>query len=457
MPTPGELTAIRSFFETGTTRSYDFRRKQLVRLKEAVMKYEHEIYASMHADLKKSPEECWATENGFLIAEINAAITNLRHWMEPERARSTLINFPSSSYVISEPLGVVLIIGPWNYPINLLLTPLVGAIAAGNCVVLKSSEFAPATSGTMKKIIQRAFDNDYIIFIEGDGSIIVPAMMNSFHFDHVFFTGSTAVGKRVYELAARDLIPVTLELGGKSPCVVEEDANIKVAARRIAITKFSNAGQMCAAPDYVLVHESKKDALVVEVKKALRQFFGEDPANSNYYGKVINDKQFERLATYLSQGKIIHGGSVDKARLYIEPTILDEVSMDHRVMQEEIFGPVLPLLTFSTMEEALKIIKKNKDPLAFYLFTSSRKKEKKWVGSVSFGGGCINNASYHLTNHYLPFGGRGNSGIGKYHGRYSFETFSHQKAIMRTATWFDPSMKYPPFEGKMKFFKLIIR
>ena len=457
MASVNELTALRNFFEAGSTKPFDFRKKQLQKLKAVLQQYEERIYQALYTDLKKSPEECWVTENGFVFAEINNVLKNLDSWMEPKKVSTNLLNLPSKSFVMSEPLGVVLIISPWNYPMQLLFTPLVGAMAAGNCIVMKSSEFAPATSAIMKQMITETFDPNYILFTEGDGAVVIPGMMNNFIFDHVFYTGSTAVGKIIYQLAANNLVPVTLELGGKSPCVVESDADMKVTARRIAMTKFSNAGQMCVAPDYILVHESKKDELIKMIKLHLQQFFGEDASTSDNYGKIINERQFDRLVKYLTEGKIIHGGKTDKNKLYIEPTLITDVNMDSVVMKEEIFGPLLPILSFQNMQEALNIIAKNKNPLAFYIFTSSKEKEKKWLQSVAFGGGCVNNASWHLTNHHLPFGGRGFSGSGHYHGKYSFDTFSHQKAVMKTPTWFDPSIKYPPFRGKLKLFKWVIR
>lgn len=457
MATLQQLQTMQDYFNTGSTKTYSFRREQLKKLKRSIEKYEQEIYAALHSDLKKSPEESWVTENGLVISELNYAIKNLKLWMAKEMVRTNLLNAPSSSYVLKEPLGVVLIIGPWNYPFQLLINPLIGAIAAGNCVVLKPSEFAPATAAVMKKIIEETFDSKYILYAEGDGAIVVPEMMNNFSFDHVFYTGSTAVGKIIYKMAAEKLVPVTLELGGKSPCVVESDANIKVAARRIAMTKFSNSGQMCVAPDYVLVHVTKKDELIAALKNTLQQFFSTNPRAHDNYGKIINEKQFDRVVKYLSQGKILHGGNYDKASLYIEPTILENVSMDDAVMKEEIFGPILPVITFNTKEEALSMIAQNKNPLSFYVFTSSTTKEKDWIESVAFGGGCVNNASWHLTNHHLPFGGRGFSGTGLYHGKASFDTFSHRKSIMKTPTWFDPAIKYPPFKGRLKLFKWIIR
>lgn len=457
MSSVNELMAMRQYFNSQATRSFDFRKQQLLKLKAVITKYEQEIYSALYIDLKKTPEECWVTENGFLVSELNQALQNLDHWMQPRKVSTNLLNLPSSSYILPEPLGVVLIIGPWNYPLQLLLTPLVGAIAAGNCVVLKSSEFAPATSAIMKKMITETFDPTYILFTEGDGAVVVPNMMNQFVFDHVFYTGSTSVGKLIYQMAAANLVPVTLELGGKSPCVVESDADIKVAARRIAMTKFSNAGQMCVAPDYLLVHETKKEAMIAALKETLNVFFGADASRSDNYGKIINTKQFDRIVKYMQDGKILYGGKSNRDTLYIEPTLMNDVQSDSRIMTDEIFGPILPIIGFSTMQEALDIIAKNKNPLAFYIFTSSKEKEKKWLASVASGGGCVNNASWHLTNHNLPFGGRGFSGTGHYHGKYSFETFSHLKAIMKTPTWFDPSVKYPPFKGKLKLFKWVIR
>jgi aldehyde dehydrogenase (NAD+) len=452
-----QLDKIKNYFNSGRTRSYEFRKAQLQSLRKAIMKYEKNLYDALYLDLKKNPEESWVTENGMVLSEINAALKNLRNWMEPEAVSTNLVNLPSNSSVLREPLGVVLIIGPWNYPFQLLINPLVGAIAAGNCVVLKPSEFAPATGAIIQKIIEETFPKDYILYVQGDGATVIPEMMNNFTFDHVFYTGSTAVGKIIYKMAAERLVPVTLELGGKSPCVVESDANIKVAARRIAVTKFSNCGQMCVAPDYVLVHASKKEELIMALKHTIENFFGKQPEESYSYGKIINEKQFNRLTTYLTQGKVVYGGRTNKENLFIEPTILEDVERNNTIMKDEIFGPILPIIAFQTKQEALDLIEQNRNPLAFYVFTGSKTKENDWLNSVSFGGGCVNNASWHLTNHHLPFGGRGFSGTGAYHGKFSFDTFSHKKAVMKTPTWFDPSIKYPPFKGKLKLFKWVIK
>ena len=451
------LHSMRRYFESGATQTFSFRKEQLKKLKEGLRKYEADLHDALYADLGKSPEESWVTETGLLLSEINTTLKNLRQWMRPEKTKTNLVNLPSSSYIMREPLGTVLIIAPWNYPLQLLFTPLVGAMAAGNTVVMKPSEFAPATSAVMKKVIEENFSKEYILYLEGSGAVVVPEIMNSFRFDHVFYSGSTQTGKIIYKMAAEKLVPVTLELGGKSPCVVEIDANINVAARRIAMTKFSNAGQMCVAPDYVLVHETVKEKFVAQLRKAVVKFFSDNPSLQYGYCRIINEKQFERLLGYLKDGMILHGGSHDKSKLYMEPTILDNVSLDAPVMKDEIFGPILPVISFGSFEEAKEIINRNPDPLAFYLFTSDRTKERRWLESVPSGGACVNNASWHLTNHHLPFGGRGNSGIGAYHGRNSFEVFSHRKAVMKTPTWFDPDIKYPPFKGKLKLFKWIVR
>jgi aldehyde dehydrogenase (NAD+) len=452
-----QLLSMRRYFESGETKSFSFRKEQLIKLKAVIKKYETAIYEALNKDLNKSPEESYVTEVGLVLAEINFILQNLKKWMKKEKVSTNLLNLPSSSYIMHEPKGVVLIIAPWNYPFQLLFNPLLGAIAAGNCVVLKPSEFAQATEALMKTIIEEVFDKDYVLYVEGDGAEVVPAMMNHFRFDHVFYTGSTSVGRLVYKMAADKLVPVTLELGGKSPCVVESDADIKVAARRITIAKFSNAGQMCVAPDYLLVHASVKDALVKAIAENISKFFSDDPSSNYNYCRIINEKQFDRIVGYLNQGELLYGGKHDKSKLYIEPSILENVSMDNPIMQDEIFGPILPVFSFNDKEEAMRIIKENPDPLSFYIYTSSAQKETEWLQAVPAGGACINNSSWHLTNQHLPFGGRGNSGIGHYHGKNSFNVFSHSKAVLKTPTWFDPDIKYPPFKGKLNLFKWVLR
>ena len=457
MDTMEATQKMRSYFETGITKSYDFRKKQLQNLKATVQKYEIEIFEALYKDLRKSKEETYISENGFFLAEAGSAIKHLKTWMAPQNVSTNLFNFPSKSFVLSEPLGVVLIISPWNYPFNLLFTPLIGAIAAGNCAVLKPSEMAPFISDVMKRIIEETFEPQYILFTEGDGATLVPELMNNFIFDHVFYTGSTAVGKIIYELAAKNLVPVTLELGGKSPCIIESDADVKIAAKRITMAKFLNAGQTCVAPDYLLVHQTVKEKLVTEIQENIKRFFGSDAQKSDSFGRIINEKQFGRVEKYLQQGKILFGGKTAKNDLYIEPTLLEITDTNNIVMQEEIFGPVLPVISFTDMNDAVKIIKQNKNPLAFYLFTSSKEKENNWLNSIPFGGGCVNNAALHLANEKLPFGGRGASGMGNYHGKFSFNTFSHKKSIMKTPTWFDPFIKYPPFTNRLNLFKKVMK
>jgi aldehyde dehydrogenase (NAD+) len=453
----GKLEKIRRFFNSGNTKSYTFRKQQLKNFKQAILKHEEEIFAALYADLKKNKEEAYATELGLLIAEINVALKNLHRWMEPQRAGTDLVNFPSRSKIYRDPLGVVLIIAPWNYPLQLLLIPLTGAIAGGNCVVLKPSELAPATASVIEKIISETFEDDYIKVIQGDGAIVVPEMMNAFRFDHVFYTGSIPVGKIIYQLAAKDLVPVTLELGGKSPAIVEADADLTSAAKRIVLGKFINAGQTCIAPDYVLVHAAVKDELIKKMKVQIEKFYTADASASYDYGKIIHERRFDKIVSYLSQGNILKGGQYDKTKLFIAPTLMDNVSPDTPLMTEEIFGPVLPIHTFNNSDEAMKIIQRNAGPLAFYLFTSNKKKQQEWISKVPFGGGCINNADWHFTNHHLPFGGVGSSGIGSYHGKYTFDNFTRLKPVMKTPTWFDPSLKYPTFKGKLKLFKWFIR
>jgi aldehyde dehydrogenase (NAD+) len=353
-------------------------------------------------------------------------------------------------------LGVVLIIGPWNYPFQLCMNPLVGAIAAGNHIVLKPSEFASHTAAVMEKIIYSIFAKDYIYVLQGDGATVINNALDNFRFDHIFYTGSTHVGKLIYKKAAEQLTAVTLELGGKSPTVVDETANLEVACKRIASVKFSNCGQMCVAPDYVLVHEAVKEKFIAVLKKTILNFYGEKPEENYNYGKIINETRFNRLIQLLGDSEIIFGGDSNKDLLYIAPTLVVPQSLEALNMQEEIFGPILPILTYKTKEEALSIIAKQPDPLSFYIYSNNAKAIDWWLNNVSFGGGAVNNSAWHLTNHHLPFGGIRNSGIGAYHGLSSFNTFTHRKAVLKTPTWFDPKIRYPNLSGKLKWFKKII-
>ena len=452
-----ELNALRGFFQTGTTRPYNWRREQLQRLYEVVTANETAIQQALYADLKKGPEESYATETGLVLSEIRHTLKHLARWMRPRRVRTNLVNLPASSTIYQDPLGVILIIAPWNYPFQLSVVPLAAAIAAGNTVVLKPSEWAPATAVLLEKLITENFPPELVRVVQGDGAAVVPAMLRNFRFDHIFFTGSVAVGRSIYQLAAEKLTPVTLELGGKSPAVVAEDADLAVAARRIIVGKFTNAGQTCIAPDYLLVHANIRDRFVPMLQDTITRFYGAQPEQSSDYGRIINEKRFDTLVNYLSHGRILTGGNYDQQTLYIAPTLLTNLSSDAAIMRDEIFGPLLPIFTYRTTAEAMDFVRRHPDPLAFYLFTSSREQERQWVDKIPFGGGCINNADWHFTNPYLPFGGVGNSGVGAYHGKYSFERFSHPKPLLRSSTFIDPTIKYPPFRGKLKWFKFFLK
>ena len=452
-----ELSEKRAYVHSGATRSYAFRKRQLLLLRDAILKYEPEIYQALHQDLKKAQEEVYAAEIGMVLMEIRTALKNLRKWTRPKHARTNPLNWPSASSIIHDPLGVVLIIAPWNYPFQLLFLPLVGAIAGGNAVLLKPSESAPASAALAEKIIHEIFPRHYISIACGDGAAVIRPMIRNFRFDHIVYTGSTAVGKMIYQLAAEQLIPVTLELGGKNPAVIEKDADLWIAAKKIAVGKFLNAGQTCVAPDYLLVHVSVKEEFLKKLREAITLFYGEDIATSSSYGRIINGKRFDLLVDLLAEGRIVFGGGHDREKLFISPTILEEVPVDAAMMKQEIFGPLLPVFTYETMEDAKAMIDANPSPLAFYLFTQNKQTEKRWLERLSFGGACVNNTLWHLSNHHLPFGGVGNSGIGAYHGKHSFYRFTHAKPVMKTPGWFDPAIKYPPFEGKMKWIKKLIR
>lgn len=452
-----DLPAMRRHFNTGVTRSYEERRRQLLLLRESLLRNETAIAEALYADLKKSREEAYGTETGVVLAELSNTLRHLRKWMRPRRAATNLVNLPSSSRIYRDPLGVVLVISPWNYPFQLAMIPLIGAIAGGNCIVIKPSEYAPATSAVIARMLDAIFPPAFVQVVQGDGAAVVQEMMNAFRFDHVFFTGSIPVGKAIYQLAARELVPVTLELGGKSPVIVDRDADIGTAARRIVLGKFINAGQTCIAPDYLVVHADVRDRLITGMKEVIRGFYGEKPEESADYPRIIHERRFDTLVGYLSKGKILEGGRHDRSKRYIEPTLMDEVPPESPLMQEEIFGPILPVYTYSKMDEALDIVRQHPDPLAFYLFTKDGATERAWMEQYSFGGGCINNTVWHFANHHLPFGGVGSSGIGAYHGRYTFDVFTHAKGVMKTPTWIDPSIKYPPYKGKLSFFKFFFR
>jgi len=447
------LNKQRAYFETGVTRSFAFRKEKLKKLLKALNDFELEILAALKADLHKHEMEAYASEIGLLKLEIKHSLQHLSQWMETEYVPTPLYHWPSSSFIQKDPLGVVLIIGPWNYPFMLLFGPLISAIAAGNCACIKPSNQAPHTAAISEKIIRSIFSEELVTVVQGSGASIGPELIQKFRFDHIFFTGSVDVGKQIMRMAAEELVPVTLELGGKSPCVIDENIPLKIAAKRVAWSKFWNAGQTCVGPDYLLVNAKVADAFLVELLNEIKVLFGENPEVSESYGRIINDKRFEKLLSYLKQGKIVTGGENTPASRYLAPTVIDDLNEDAAVMQEEIFGPILPIFRFQTNEEALSIIKKHPFPLSFYLFTKNKKTEKYFLQHLQFGGGGINIALGHLTNPDLPFGGVGYSGMGSYHGKYGFDTFTHRKSIMKTPFFPDIFIRYQPFKNKLKWVK----
>jgi aldehyde dehydrogenase (NAD+) len=420
-------------FQTGATRPLAYRQDQLRRLQAAIESRESSLLEALHADLRKSPTEAYASEIGFVLSDIRHALKHLPAWMRPQRRRLPLMAWPGRAAVQPEPFGVALIIGPWNYPFQLLLSPLVGAIAAGNCAVLKPSEFAPHTATVIAKLIADIFPAEYITVVEGDRQVAEALLREKF--DTIFFTGSTTVGRAVMTAAAKHLTPVTLELGGKCPTIVCADAPLDVTARRIAWGKFMNAGQTCVAPDYVLVDRRIRQQLVDALKQAVREFYGDNPQQSPNYGRIVNRRHFDRLSAFIA-------GDADD--LYIPPTILTDVSWDAPVMQEEIFGPILPVLEFDSLDDVLARLRDRPTPLALYLFTHDRVTQERVLAGTRSGGVCINDTVVHIAGKELPFGGLGESGMGAYHGKASFDCFSHRRSVVRRSTAFDSRFRYPP-------------
>ncbi|MBR2565922.1 MAG: aldehyde dehydrogenase, partial [Paenibacillus sp.] len=425
------LEKQRTFYRTGITRSADTRIERLTRLREAIQRYEPKLTQALYQDLGKSEFESYTTEIGFMMDSIKHTIRKIKKWVKPVKVKTQAALLGSKSYILPEPYGTVLIIGPFNYPFQLLIEPLVGAIAAGNTAVLKASENTPAVSAVVRELIGEVFEPEYVQVVEG-AKDTTTALIHA-PFDYIFFTGSVPVGKIVMEAAAKNLVPVTLELGGKSPVIVDEQADIQVAAERIMWGKLLNTGQTCIAPDYLLVHERVKQPLIEAMKTAIVTFFGTDIQNNKDYGRIVNKSHFKRLTTLIErdQDKLIYGGASDEEDRYIEPTLIDAESWNAATMEDEIFGPILPIISYSHLDGAIGEIIKRPKPLALYLFTSDPAVQVKVLKEVSFGGGCINDTITHVANSRLPFGGVGHSGIGSYHGRYSFETFSHMKSILK--------------------------
>jgi len=443
---------LRTTFKSYKTHPYKWRIDQLKSLKAMTIENEEAIFAALKEDLRKSNFESFMTETGESINEINYALKHLKNWMKPEKVSTPMDNQPGNSKIIYEPLGVVLIIAPWNYPFMLIVSPLIGAISAGNCALIKPSELTPKTSTLLTEIIPEYMDSDAIKVMEG-GPDVARNLLEQ-RFDHIFFTGSPRVGKIVMTAAAKYLTPVTLELGGKSPCIVNSDADLHVAAKRIVWGKFINAGQTCVAPDYVLADETIVDDLAQLIKLIVVDFYGDDPKISPDYSRIINQAHYERLIGLMDSGEIACGGSSDKADLYIEPTVLMKVSPDSLIMNEEIFGPILPIISVSDIEDAIGFVNNRAKPLALYLFTKDNDVQNKVISKTNSGGVCINDVLMHMVVPDLPFGGVGQSGIGAYHGRNSFKTFSHAKGVLIKSTYGDLPLRYPPYtQSKFKWLR----
>lgn len=440
------VSSQREYFNSGITKSYEYRQEALTKLKKVIIENEQAINAALFADLGKSDFEGYMTEIGMVLTEITFAQKHLKSWMRKKHALTPLAQFYASSFMVAQPYGLVLVMSPWNYPFMLTLDPIVGAICAGNCVTVKPSAYAPKTSAVIAKIIAQAFDPLYVSVIEG-GRAENTALLEE-RFDFIFFTGSVEVGKLVMEKASKNLTPVVLELGGKSPCIIEKTANLKLAARRVAFGKYLNAGQTCVAPDYLLIDRTVKTEFLRYLKIALNDFFGPEPLLCQNYGHIVNEHHFNRLCNLIkSDGKVFYGGNSNE-HLQIEPTVICDVTLESPVMQEEIFGPILPVIEFEYISDAIKIITEMPKPLALYLFTTDKKIENRFLTETSFGGGCINDTIIHLATSQMPFGGVGNSGMGSYHGKFSFETFSHRASIVKKANFMDLPIRYQPYTSK---------
>lgn len=445
----------REFFLSNKTLDYKYRKNALLKLKNAIIENQDKIVQALKDDLGKSETESYMCEIGMTLSELGYMLKNLRKLMKPKRVSSTLAQFPAKSKVIPCPYGVSLIMSPWNYPFMLAMEPLIDSISAGNTAIIKPGSYAKQTSLIIKEIIESTFKPEYITCVMGGRD--VNAELLDQKFDVIFFTGSKTVGQVVLEKASKNFTPVTLELGGKSPCIVDSTANIKLAAKRIAFGKFLNCGQTCVAPDYLLVHESVKNELLKELKNQINMQYGTDPLSNPDYGKIINEKHFERLKDLMIGERVIHGGKFDLNQR-IEPTILDNVTLDRPIMDDEIFGPILPVLTFNDLKEAKDIINNHPTPLALYLFSNNKKTIKDIMSTIQFGGGCINDCIMHLASSHMGFGGVGTSGMGAYHGKVGFETFSHFKSVLYQKNYLDLPVRYQPYtKKKEKLMKTIMK
>lgn len=448
---------LQSLFDSDVTKDIKFRKKQLRALRKSIKSNESALISALQQDLGKNSVESYATEIGYIYKSISFMLKEVKSLASKRTVNTPVFLFPGKSYTINEPYGTVLIIGPFNYPFQLVIEPLIGAIAAGNCAVIKPSELTPNVSVVIEKIIHEAFNPAYVSCITGDQTVTEELL--TYPFDFIFFTGSTKVGQIVYEQASKQLIPVALELGGKSPAIVDKTANIKVAAERITFGKFINAGQTCVAPDYVIIDASIKQQFIKAIQTTIRESYTSSAQNSEDYGRIVNERHTDRLVNLLNQtnGDIVYGGSSDRENRYIEPTIVDNVKFDDILMEDEIFGPILPIMTYEAFGDAIQFIKNKPKPLSLYLFSEDENHTDEVVRRISFGGGCINDTLLHLGNHNLPFGGVGHSGIGKYHGKASFELFSNEKSIMFKTTKLETGVLFPPYKGKAKYVRAMFK
>ncbi|MCC0781809.1 aldehyde dehydrogenase [Clostridioides sp. ES-S-0108-01] len=442
-----ELVMVqRKYYNTGKTRDISFRLEQLKKLKSVVLQNEEKILLALKKDLNKSDFEGFMTEVGMFYSELDFAIKNIRKWSKIKRVSSGMVNFPSISKIIPQPYGVTLIMSPWNYPFQLALIPLVWSLAAGNCVILKPSEYSVSTSSIVKDIIENAFSKEYIAVVQGSQEESEKLLLE--RFDYIFFTGSTNVGRIVMKSASEHLTPITLELGGKSPCIILKDADIDLTAKRLTWGKLINAGQTCVAPDYILVHEDRKEELIEKIKYYINKYFGDNPCNNEQFPKIINEKHFNRILSLIDNDKVVYGGNCNKEILKIEPTIVDNTNWDDDIMKEEIFGPILPILSYKDLDEVVKEIIQRPNPLALYIFTKNKHLENKLLEMIPAGGCCINDTIIHIATNYLPFGGVGESGMGSYHGKAGFDTFTHYKSVLKKLN-LDVPIRYAPYDNKL--------
>lgn len=449
------LRQQRDTFESDRTKALAFRLQALRRLHESIRRHERDVMAALKADVNKSEFEAYASEIGFVLHDISFTIKRLRRWVRPQRVPTPLTHIGSRSEIHPEPYGVTLILAPWNYPFQLAIAPLVGAVAAGNCAIVKPSELTPRTSEIIAAIVRDVFDPGHATVVQG-GPETSQALLAE-KFDYIFFTGGAAIGRVVMEAAARHLTPVTLELGGKSPVIVEPDAKLRLAAKRIVWGKFLNAGQTCVAPDTLFVHESVVDAFAGYVREAIAELYGPDPLANEQLTRIVSRKHYDRLLRLMDSGTVLIGGRGDPERLAIEPTVLTEVAPDAPIMQEEIFGPLLPIVPYSSLDEVIEYIRQREKPLALYVFSENKAVQREVLLRLSFGGGCVNDVAMQFTTPYLPFGGVGASGMGAYHGKYSFDTFSHRKSVLRQPTWFDIPARYPHVSYGLRLLRKLMK